>query len=175
MTEVGAVFACALTGVFAGLLYELNRIFRYFVKNRAATMIADVLFFAVFGIIMVGASALFRLPDFRLYMYISAVVGFFLYGETLHRILAFFAKKLYNKLRSSCAPLYARLKEIRERRKVQKNRNRSDRRRRRAVRVSARVLDLPNDFDLSQKSQDRRAERGNRPLRTDHRNVRERS
>lgn len=168
MTELGAVFACALTGVSAGFVYELNRIFRFFVKSRAAAIIADVLFFAVFGAMLVGASALFRMPDFRLYMYLSAGVGFFLYGETLHRILAFFAKKLYNTIRSSCAPLCARLKEIRERRKVQKNRNRSDRRSRRIVRVSARVLDQPADFDLGQKPQDRRIKGRDRTLRADH-------
>ena len=154
MTEAGAVCVCALTGVLAGAVYELDRALRFFVKCRAAAIVADILFFAVFGAMLAGAFALFCLPDFRLYMYAAAIVGFFLYRETLHRMLAFYAKKLYNKIRSGCAPMFARLKEIRERRKVQKNRNRGDRRRRRPVRVPARVLDLPDGFDLGQKPQD---------------------
>ena len=69
-------------------------------ERAGAAIAADVLFFFLFACTYAAAAALFRLPSFRLYMGAAALAGFFLYLESLHRILAFLAKRLYNTVRS---------------------------------------------------------------------------
>ena len=41
--------ACMLAGVLAGPLYEIFSLFCFFVKNKAARIAADILFFALAG------------------------------------------------------------------------------------------------------------------------------
>ena len=92
--------ACLCAGAAAGILYEGNCLFRFFCPRKGAAIAADVLFFFLFACTYAAAAALFRLPSFRLYMGAAALAGFFLYLESLHRILAFLAKRLYNTVRS---------------------------------------------------------------------------
>ena len=111
--------AAMLAGVASGGAYELNCLFRYFVKNRVALIAADILLFCLAGCIFAAFCVLFRLPDFRLYMFGAALLGLWLYTKTLHRIVAFSAQKLYNICRSVCKALAMRAAAYHERRKIQ--------------------------------------------------------
>ena len=93
------ILACMTAGAAAGILYEGNCLLRFFFRKRAVAIAADALFFVLFACVYAAASALFGLPAFRLYMGAAALVGFLLYLESLHKILAFFAKMLYTVLR----------------------------------------------------------------------------
>ena len=103
MTDVSvqlyAFAVCILTGALGGVLYEGVSCIRFFVKNAVWRAAADVLFFLVFAVLFAGMRAIFFLPDFRIYMLAALPVGFLLYRKSLHRILAFFARRLYNKCR----------------------------------------------------------------------------
>ena len=134
-----------LAGIVVGLLYEIFSLFRFFVKNKAAQTVADILFFILAGGVFVGAAVLFRLPDMRIYMLAAALAGLWLYTKTLHRTVAFFAGKLYNKCRSVCKDLAMRAAAYHERRKIQKNRSRSHGSGRHSARHTSRLHDLPVD------------------------------
>ena len=151
MEQIAVVLVCALSGVFAGMFYEAVCVCRCFIKNKIARTAADVLFFIGFSFIFIGISVLFQLPDFRFYMFLAALLGFFLYLETIHRMLAFFAKKLYNKYRSSCVRFLTQLAYRRERRKVQKNSNRHNDSRNNTFGDPARILDLSDDRHIGTK------------------------
>ena len=80
--QLYAFAVCMLAGALGGVLYEGAALVRFFTGNRAA------------------AGAIFCLPSFRVYMLAAFGAGFGLYRKSLHRIVAFFALKLYNKYRS---------------------------------------------------------------------------
>lgn len=111
-------FACMLSGVLSGLLYEINGLVRFCVRKKTAAIIADVVFFIVFACIYVGVSVVFRLPDYRLYMFLGQILGFLLYLESFHRIVAFLAKRLYTISRSGCSKIRLRPGKTHERRKI---------------------------------------------------------
>ena len=84
--QLYAFAVCMLAGALGGVLYEGASLVRFFTGNRAARAAAD--------------AVLFCLPSFRVYMLAAFGAGFGLYRKSLHRIVAFFALKLYNKYRS---------------------------------------------------------------------------
>ena len=68
-----------------------------------------------------ATTAGFALPDLRPYMLFFCGAGFWLWRRSFHRILAFFANKLYNKYRSSCKRIWLRLSRKLCRKKNSKN------------------------------------------------------
>ena len=95
MTEPGAAAACAFAGILAGPLYTVLSVLCAPLRYRAARITADILFFLLFAAVFAGVCAAFRLPAVRAYMILSALAGLLLYLISLHRILAFFGKRLY--------------------------------------------------------------------------------
>ena len=79
--------ACLFCGILAGIPYELGCAVRACTRAKWAAAVADVLFFAAFGCLFAAVAALFRLPDFRLYMAAAALAGLALYCASLHRIV----------------------------------------------------------------------------------------
>ena len=106
--QIYIFLACMLAGIAAGGAYELNCLFCFFIKGKAARIVADILFFLLAGAVFAAFCVLFRLPDMRIYMLAAALLGLLLYRKTLHRTVAFFARKLYNKSRSACKTLSLR-------------------------------------------------------------------
>ena len=98
--QLAVLLACLTAGIAAGALYEVNCAARALVRRKWACIAADVLFFAAFACLFALLRAAFYLPGLRVYMLVAALFGFWLYHESLHRILAFFTRKLYNKCRS---------------------------------------------------------------------------
>ena len=107
--QIYAAAFCVLIGAGGGLLYEGVGIFRAFVPITALRAAADVLFFCLFAALSVSVGAAVCLPDFRPYMLAAVVLGFWAERKSLHRILAFFARRLYNKYRSGCKRRLLRL------------------------------------------------------------------
>lgn len=116
--QIFIFLACMLSGVIAGLFYEADCLFCRAVKRKTARTAADILFFIGFAAVFVLIATAFRLPDYRFYMFIGALLGFALYLESLHRILAFFFGKLYNTFRSVRGKFAKRASKMHERRKV---------------------------------------------------------
>ena len=90
-------------GTAGGVLYDLTEpLRRLFMRKRlhmAAVFAADVLFFTAFAGLYLVVSTMLGFPDLRVYAFFGCLLGFALYLKTLHKIVAFFGKKLYNGLK----------------------------------------------------------------------------
>ena len=94
---------CVAVGFCGGILYEVFAVGRKLcgVGNirKIVDVIFDVLFCLAFCVICVATSAVFRFPDFRIYMWLGYALGGIIYLKSLHRIVAFVEKICYNILR----------------------------------------------------------------------------
>lgn len=90
---------CASCGIAGGVVYDMFYLLRTFVRVRAAEIAADVCFFAFFAGMYLFVSLLFGLPDLRFYMFLGCLIGLLLYLKSFHRIVAFFAEKVYNRVK----------------------------------------------------------------------------
>lgn len=89
-------FCCVLSGVVSGVVYDILYLVKQFAKGKAVAVSLDALFFIVFAGIYIFISVMFALPSFRPYMFFGCLAGLLLYLKSMHRILAFFVKTLYN-------------------------------------------------------------------------------
>ena len=95
--------ASVCCGAAGGILYDLTEPLRCFFSRPclriAAVFAADVLFCISFAALYLAVSTLLGFPDLRVYAFFGCLLGFALYLKTLHKIVAFFGKKLYNELK----------------------------------------------------------------------------
>ncbi len=111
--------ACLCCGEFAGLLHECFELgYRAFQKKGGIQITLDILFGLLFGTLFVAFSVLFCFPNVRLFLLLAAVAGFYLYRGSLHRLLAFFTKRIYNRYRSGRKARLARLSVRNEGREI---------------------------------------------------------
>lgn len=96
--QIYTFFICLLAGVMSGGVYEVVYVLKLFVKGRKTAISLDILFFLAFAAIYVFLAVMFDLPYFRLYMFIACLLGLLLYLKSIHYILAFLIKKVYNRL-----------------------------------------------------------------------------
>lgn len=71
----------------------------YTVKDRIFTIICDLLYCLFFAVSYVFVSVMFGFGNIRLFMLLGCVLGAILYLKSFHIFVAFFVKKLYNKLK----------------------------------------------------------------------------
>lgn len=125
--QIFIFMTCMLCGVLSGIIYDVLFIARTFVcgvdkkkytlKDKIFTVICDILYFAVFAAMFIFVSVLFEFYKIRLYMLIGSALGAIIYLKSLHLIIAFFIKKVYNKIN-----ITKNLRRKRhERRKAQQN------------------------------------------------------
>lgn len=111
MGQIYAVSACLLAGIAAGLFCEpfaaVSALTRE--RARAVSVLSDILYGVAAAAAFVCIATAFSLPDLRFYMLFFCGLGFLLWNRSFHRILAFFAIKLYNKYRSGCKRRLLRL------------------------------------------------------------------
>lgn len=138
-----AFLVCVLIGATAGVLYEPFGFVHAFIRNRFVRGAADVLFSVAAAVLFLSLSVAFGLPDLRAYMLVAFALGFFVYIESLHRIVAICRKRLYNKCRSCLKKICFRQKAAYERRKIKKGRYGRNGCGGDPVCGSARVLDIP--------------------------------
>lgn len=104
--QIFIFLVCTMCGVVSGVVYDVFYIARVFVcgtepkaytvKDRIFTCVCDVLYFAIFTAMFLFCSYLFDFYQIRLYMIIGSALGALLYLKSVHIILAFFVKKVYN-------------------------------------------------------------------------------
>lgn len=95
-----------LCGASSGIVYDLlylARVFvcgadkiKYTVKDKIFTAICDLLYFAVLAAMFIFVSVCFEFYSIRLYMLIGCALGVLIYLKSLHIIIAFLIKKVYN-------------------------------------------------------------------------------
>lgn len=97
-----------LCGVCSGVVYDMLYIARTFVcgadakkftlKDKIFTCICDIIYFLVFAAMYVFISVCFEFYEIRWYMLIGCALGAVIYFKSLHLIIAFLIKKVYNKI-----------------------------------------------------------------------------
>lgn len=100
VSQVAVLLVCLTAGLATGLLFEFVSPIRMLHKSSWCAAVADLLFFVLFFGVLLLFRVLFFLPDVRAYMLLGALTGFLLYYESVHRILAFLTRKLYNTYRN---------------------------------------------------------------------------
>ena len=89
---------CALYGVISGVIYDVIYCAVLPFKKSWVKITGDLVFSAIFIALYLFLSLLFSFPAFRLYMFLGCAVGFYLYLKSFHKIVAFLAAKVYNKI-----------------------------------------------------------------------------
>ena len=106
---------CVCLGACSGVVYDFFYCLRVPFKSVWARIIFDALFCVVFAFVYIFSSVLFELPSLRLYTFAGCVIGLLLYLKSFHKIVAFFAGRVYNSISQVIKrKLYARA----ERRKI---------------------------------------------------------
>ena len=117
MVQIWEVTACLLAGILCGIVCEPFFAVQYASAQKTVRIVTDIFCAVLSGAVFLAVSAAFRLGNFRIYMAVSIFVGFALYEISIHRILAFFGKRLYNKIGSSCKGILSRLSVLQCRKK----------------------------------------------------------
>ena len=96
MSQFYIFLICILIGAAGGLLYDAVALLRAPFSARPVRWISDGLFCILFAAVFLLVSVALELPSVRFYMFLGLLAGFALYLKSLHKIVAFFAKKIYN-------------------------------------------------------------------------------
>ena len=109
--QIFIFLVCLFCGVLSGVVYDVLYIARsvlcginksvYTVKDRIFTVICDLLYCLVFAAGFIFVSVMFNFENLRLYMLLGCVLGALIYLKSFHIIVAFFVRKVYNKIVST--------------------------------------------------------------------------
>lgn len=104
--QIFIFLTCALCGVCSGVVYDVLYVARAFVcgvdkskftlKDKIFTCICDLIYFAVFAAMFIFTSVTFEFYAIRLYMLAGSAIGALIYLKSIHLIIAFLIKKVYN-------------------------------------------------------------------------------
>ncbi len=106
--QIFIFLSCALCGVCSGVVYDVLYVARTFVcgldkakftlKDKIFTCICDLIYFAVFAAMFIFTSVTFEFYSIRLYMLAGSAIGALIYLKSIHLIIAFLIKKVYNNI-----------------------------------------------------------------------------
>lgn len=142
---------CLFCGVVSGTVYDVlyaARIFvcgtdkgEYTVKDRFFIIICDILYCLIFCAAFIFISVTFGFYSFRAYTFAGCALGFLIYLKSIHQIVAFFLRKVYNNVNRLKVKMY-------ERRKKKPHSRRADRKHGAAHRNSGGGNNLPARHDF---------------------------
>lgn len=103
-------FICMGCGLASGVVYDVFYVVRcticgtqwqkYSPKDVLFTAVCDVLYFAILSVMFLFTTNLFHFYGLRAYMFIGCVLGVLLYLKSIHFLIAFLVKKVYNQYES---------------------------------------------------------------------------
>lgn len=107
--QIFIFLTCALCGVISGVVYDILYIARAFVcgldkakftlKDKIFTCLCDLIYFIAFSAMFIFTSVCFEFYTIRLYMLIGCALGALIYLKSLHFIIAFLVRRVYNRIR----------------------------------------------------------------------------
>ena len=92
---------CVTCGIASGVFYDVMYCAVLPFKKQWVKITGEILFSVLFTVFYLFVSLLFGFPAFRIYMFLGCAAGFYLYLKSFHKIVAFFANKVYNKVCST--------------------------------------------------------------------------
>lgn len=95
-SQLYVFFSCLLCGAAGGVVYDILYIVKLFARGKAVRISLDILFFVLFAGIYIFISVMFALPAFRPYMFVACLTGLALYLKSVHIMLDFLIKTVYN-------------------------------------------------------------------------------
>ena len=98
--QICAALVFAVCGVLGGALYDAMFPLRLPRLPPWVRTGSDAVFGLLFAFLCVAVSVSAGISAFRGYLLLSCLLGFALYAKTLHKTVAFLAKKIYNKIKS---------------------------------------------------------------------------
>ena len=100
---------CTSLGIISGVVYDILYIARcvvcgvhkqaYSVKDRIFTIVCDVIYCLFFAASFVFVSVMFDFSNLRMFMILGCVLGAILYLKSFHLFVAFFVKRVYNRIK----------------------------------------------------------------------------
>ena len=90
-------FQSMFIGVVSALLYEPISCFKLVFRGKIVANILDVIFAFIPFFVYIDFSLRFCFPNFRLYMFLGVVLGFYLECKSFHKTLAKVFLVVYNK------------------------------------------------------------------------------
>ena len=106
--QIFIFITCAFCGVISGVVYDILYIARcavcgihreaFTVKDRIFTFACDIVYSLIFAAMFIFTSVMFSFYELRFYMLLGCILGALLYLKSFHIIVAFFVKKVYNKI-----------------------------------------------------------------------------
>lgn len=106
--QVFIFLTCTLCGVISGAVYDILYIARAFVcgldkakftvKDKIFTCLCDLIYFIAFSAMFIFVSVCFEFYTIRLYMLVGCALGALIYLKSLHLIIAFLVRRVYNKI-----------------------------------------------------------------------------
>lgn len=97
--QIFIFLVCIYAGLLSGIIYDVIYLTKHFAGGKVLNIVLDIVFFVIFALIYIFVSLLFSFPAFRLYMFLAAQLGLFMYVKSFHVLIANGAKKLYNGLK----------------------------------------------------------------------------
>ena len=97
--QIYAALVFAVCGVLGGALYDAMFPLRLPRLPPWVRTGCDAVFGLLFAFLCVAVSVSAGLSAFRGYFLLSCLLGFALYAKTLHKTVAFLAKKIYNTIK----------------------------------------------------------------------------
>lgn len=99
MTQFHVFLICASCGFLGGILYDFFYCVSYPLKRfRSVKIAADILFCLTFSGVFLLLSLQLHLPPLRFYLCLGLLLGLLLYWESVHKLVAFLAQKVYNRI-----------------------------------------------------------------------------
>lgn len=106
--QIFIFITCIFCGIVSGLVYDVLFVARcvlcgvdtqsFTVKDKIFIFAADLIYCLVFAAGFIFLSTMFGFSSLRLYMLVGCAIGALLYLKSFHQIVAFFARKVYNKI-----------------------------------------------------------------------------
>lgn len=97
---------CMFCGILSGTVYDVFYVARavccgidkqrYTVKDKIFIIISDLLYCITFAVGFIFTAVMFDFENLRFYMLLGCVLGAIVYLKSIHLIVAFFVKKVYN-------------------------------------------------------------------------------
>ncbi len=96
LSQPRIIVICVGIGVLSGVIYDILYFFTEYFNNKIVNFLKDIIYFILTSFLFTSVSSLANLGNFRVYMALCVLLGWFLYMKSFHKIIAKTYIKVYN-------------------------------------------------------------------------------